>query len=53
MGTRPTRAVAKTLHYCETCLKQTTHEIHQTSDAETANCVPCMERTVSYELDRE
>jgi hypothetical protein len=53
MGARPTRSVAKTLHYCKTCLRETTHEIHQNGGVETANCVPCMERSVSYELDRE
>jgi hypothetical protein len=53
MGTRPARSVAKTLHYCTICLRETTHEIHQGSSAETANCVPCMERSISYELDRE
>jgi len=53
MGARPARSVAKTLHYCKTCLRETTHEIHQHGGLETANCVPCMERSISYELDRE
>jgi hypothetical protein len=53
MGARPARSVAKTLHYCKVCTKETTHEIHQTTGAETASCVPCMERSISYELDRE
>lgn len=53
MSSRPARSVAKTLLYCKTCCRETTHEIHQAAGAETANCVPCMEQTVSYELDRE
>jgi len=53
MSSRPARSVAKTLLYCKTCRKETTHEIHQAGSAETANCASCMERSVSYELDRE
>ena len=53
MGARPVRSVAKTLHYCKICLRQTTHEIEQNGKVETVNCVPCMERSLSYELDRE
>jgi hypothetical protein len=53
MGARPARAVAKTLLYCRICSRETTHEIHLAAGAETANCVPCMERSISYELDRE
>jgi len=53
MAARPARSVAKTLHYCKICLRETTHEIDQSSGTETANCVACMERSVSYELDRE
>ena len=53
MCTRPARSVAKTLLYCRTCCKETTHEIDRIAGTEAANCVPCDERSVSYELDRE
>jgi len=53
MSARPARAVAKTLLYCKICIRETTHEIHPVGGAEKANCVPCMERSISYELDRE
>jgi len=53
MHTRPGRSVAKTLLYCKICLRETTHEIHQSSDVETANCVSCLERSITYELERE
>jgi hypothetical protein len=53
MSTRPIRSVAKMLHYCKICLRETTHEINEARGVETAACVPCLERSVSYELDRE
>jgi hypothetical protein len=48
-----TRLSPKTLRFCPRCTKQTTHEILENTDLAVTVCVPCVERTMSYELDRE
>ncbi|GEM_PF-3595987 len=43
----------KTLRYCRTCQKETPHQLRQGSGVVITLCVPCLERALSYELDRD
>jgi len=53
MSVRAAHLTPKTLRYCRACAKQTPHEIRENSDVTAAICVACVERALSYELDRE
>jgi hypothetical protein len=43
----------RTIRYCRNCQKHTPHEIREGAGVLAAICVPCIERALSYELDRE
>jgi hypothetical protein len=43
----------KTIRYCPLCGKQTTHEFKEGGGLVATICIPCVERALSYELDRE
>jgi hypothetical protein len=47
------RFTPKTIRYCTTCAKETPHEIREGSGIIATICLPCVERALSYELDRE
>jgi hypothetical protein len=47
------RLTPKTLHYCSACGKETPHEIREGSGVLATICLPCLERALTYELDRE
>jgi hypothetical protein len=54
IGTRETTtAWPKTLRYCATCQRETAHQLRQGSGVVVTICVPCLERALSYELDRD
>ena len=53
MGTEATTAWPKTLRYCRSCEKETPHQLRQGSGVVVMLCVPCLERALSYELDRD
>jgi hypothetical protein len=53
MAMSPARLIPKTLRYCPLCQKETTHEIREGKRMTVTVCVPCLERALSYELDRE
>ena len=48
-----TRTWPKTLRYCRTCSKETPHQIRQGAGVVVTLCVPCLERALTYELDRD
>lgn len=43
----------KTIRYCRVCQKDTPHEIREGAGVVATFCVPCVQRTLSYELDRD
>ncbi len=43
----------KTMRYCRTCGKETPHQLRQGTGVVVSLCVPCLERALSYELDRD
>jgi hypothetical protein len=43
----------KTLRFCKSCGKQTTHEVRSGAGVIATVCVPCLERALQYELDRD
>lgn len=51
--TEITEAWPKTLRLCRTCGKETPHQLRQGSGVAVSLCVPCLERALSYELDRD
>jgi len=51
MSVWPVHFAPKTLHYCPLCQKETPHEIREAAGV--AVCLGCVERALSYELDRE
>ncbi len=53
MATQPARYTPKTYRYCLVCHKETPHEIQEGPGPTLVICVPCIERELSYELDRE
>lgn len=48
-----TRTWPKTMRFCRTCQKETPHQLRQGTGAVVSLCVPCLERALSYELDRD
>jgi hypothetical protein len=42
-----------TLRHCKTCARQTPHEIRTGSGVIATICVPCLQRALQYELDRD
>jgi len=53
MTTWTARLTPKTLRFCHLCGKETPHEIREGTDMVVTVCVHCVERAMSYELDRE
>ena len=53
MGIEATRAWPKTLRYCRSCGKETPHQLRQGTGVVVTLCVPCLERALTYELDRD
>ena len=53
MSAWPFRFSPKTLRFCPTCEKETAHEIREGEGVVVTLCIPCVERAMSYELDRE
>lgn len=51
--TETTAAWPKTLRLCRTCAKETPHQLRQGSGVVVSLCVPCLERALSYELERD
>ena len=51
--TETSTAWPKTLRLCRTCGKETPHQLRQGSGVIVTLCVPCLERALSYELDRD
>ena len=43
----------RTLEYCPVCRKQTPHEIREGDGVLAAICLFCLERALSYEMDRD
>jgi hypothetical protein len=43
----------RTLEYCPVCRKQTPHEIREGDGVLAAICLFCVERALSYEMDRD
>ena len=48
-----TTAWPKTLRHCRACGKETPHQIRQGAGVVVTLCVPCLERALTYELDRD
>jgi len=49
----PVQAVPRILRFCEFCQKETPHEIRTGSGIIARICLPCLERDLMYELDRD
>jgi len=47
------RAWPKTLRFCQTCHRETPHQLRQGAGVIVKLCVPCLERALSYEQDRD
>jgi hypothetical protein len=45
--------VAKTIRYCKACEMETPHEIIAGSGCVAKICLPCLQRSERYELDRD
>jgi hypothetical protein len=43
----------KTVRFCKVCHQHTPHEIRPGGGLTATICVPCLERALTYELDRE
>lgn len=43
----------KTLRFCSVCQKETTHEIRSGAGVIAMLCIPCINRSLAYELDRD
>lgn len=53
VGTEMTTAWPKTLRYCQACHRETPHQLRQGGAAVVTICIPCLERALNYELDRD
>jgi hypothetical protein len=45
--------IPKTLRFCKTCGKETAHQVRSGAGVIATVCVPCLERALQYELDRD
>ena len=43
----------KTLRFCKACGKETPHEVRSGCGVIAKVCIPCLERALQYELDRD
>jgi hypothetical protein len=43
----------KTLRFCKTCRRETAHEIRMGQGLTATICISCLQRALSYELDRD
>jgi len=48
-----TKVLPKTIRLCRTCGKQTPHEVRSGAGVIATVCIPCLERALNYELDRD
>lgn len=46
-------ALPKTIKYCKTCQRETPHQIRSGPGLVANICISCMERALTYELDRD
>lgn len=53
IGTGTSIAWPKTLRYCQTCQRETAHQLREGAGVVVSICVPCLERALKYELDRD
>ena len=53
MGIEIEMAWPKTLRFCRICQKETAHQLREGSGVVVTLCVPCVERALNYELDRD
>ena len=53
LGTEMPTAWPKTLRYCQTCHQETPHQLRSGAGAVVMICVACLQRALSYELDRD
>ena len=51
--TETNAAWPKTLRYCHSCDKETPHQLRQGAEVVVTICIPCLERALNYELDRD
>jgi hypothetical protein len=47
------KAVPKMIKYCKTCQRETTHEISGGAGVVAVICIPCLNRALTYELERD
>lgn len=43
----------KTMKYCKVCQKETPHQIRAGAGVTATICLSCLQRALSYELDRD
>ena len=48
-----TTGLPKTIRFCKVCEKETPHQLREGSGLVAKICIPCMERALHYELDRD
>ena len=48
-----TKSWPKTMRFCRICSKETPHQIRQGAGVVVTLCIPCLERALTYELDRD
>ena len=58
MSTLPQPTVAtqrspRVLRLCQRCQRETPHEIHTASGVSVTICMPCLERALNYEMERD
>ena len=53
LGTEISTAWPKTLRYCQTCRKETPHQLREGAGVVVTLCVQCLDRALSYELERD
>ena len=49
----PYQTQPKTIRFCKACQQETPHEVREGGGVVAKLCIPCMERTLYYELDRD
>jgi len=49
----PPEVMPKTIRFCRVCQKDTPHEVRSGAGVIARMCIPCLERALTYELDRE
>ena len=49
----PPAILPKTIRFCRVCQKETQHEVRSGAGVIARMCLPCLERALIYELDRD